>query len=166
MIIQLVSFGSFPVIALGLATSFAIYGLLRKKMAVESLPGLLLESLVLVPFALIYWFFYVDSASADLTVNNWQLNLLLISAGIVTTLPLLCFTAAAKRLTLSSLGFFQYIGPSMMFLLATFYYEESMQEAEFVTFIFIWSALALYSFDAYNTMKKLKLNQRSITSGV
>lgn len=156
VIIQLVSFGSFPVIALGLATSFAIYGLLRKKMAVESLPGLLLESLVLVPFALIYWFFYVDSASADLTVNNWQLNVLLISAGIVTTLPLLCFTAAAKRLQYSTLGFFQYIGPSLMFCLAVMFYGETVGVDRLVTFGFIWSALALYTWDAILSSKKKK----------
>ena len=74
-------------------------------------------------------------------------------AGLVTTAPLLCFTAAAKRLNLSTLGFFQYLGPSIMFLLATFYYQEQIKSAELVTFIFIWAALALYSFDS---LKKLK----------
>ena len=158
VVIQLVSFGSFPIIALGLATSFAIYGLLRKKMSVESLPGLLLESLVLVPIALVYWFFYVDSPSADLTANDWQLNVLLISAGIVTTLPLLCFTAAAKRLQYSTLGFFQYIGPSLMFCLAVFFYGETVGLDRLVTFGFIWTALALYTFDAIKQNKKKKIS--------
>jgi chloramphenicol-sensitive protein RarD len=80
--------------------------------------------------------------------NTGSLNFILIMAGVVTTAPLLFFTAAAKRLTLSTLGFFQYLGPSIMFLLATFYYQETMQTAELITFIFIWAALILYSLDS------------------
>jgi len=155
--VQLFTVGSLPVVSLALASSFAIYGLLRKKMHVDSFVGLLIESLLMLPIAVIYWLYFVESPTANLSLNSNELNLTLVMAGVVTTAPLLCFTAAAKRLTLSSLGFFQYIGPSMMFLLATFYYEESMHAAEFVTFIFIWSALALYSFDAYKTMKKVKV---------
>lgn len=155
--VQLFTIGSLPLISLALASSFAIYGLLRKKMHVDSFVGLLIESLLMLPIAVIYWVYFVESPTANLSLNSSTLNVTLVMAGVVTTAPLLCFTAAAKRLRLSSLGFFQYIGPSMMFILATFYYKESMHKAEFVTFIFIWSALALYSFDAYNTMKKSKI---------
>jgi chloramphenicol-sensitive protein RarD len=81
-------------------------------------------------------------------LNSSNLNVILIMAGIVTTAPLLFFTAAAKRLTLSTLGFFQYLGPSIMFILATFYYQETLQTAELMTFIFIWGALAIYSLDS------------------
>jgi chloramphenicol-sensitive protein RarD len=153
---QVFTVGSLPIVSLGLASSFAIYGVLRKKLQVDSFVGLLIESLLMLPIAITYWLYFVDSTTADLTSNTTSLNVTLVLAGIVTTAPLLCFTAAAKRLTLSSLGFFQYIGPSIMFLLATFYYKESMQLAEFATFIFIWLALALYSLDAYNTMKKTR----------
>jgi chloramphenicol-sensitive protein RarD len=76
-----------------------------------------------------------------------QLNLLLVAAGIVTTLPLLCFTGAATKLKLSTLGFFQYIGPSLMFLLAVLVYGEPFTVDNGVTFIFIWAALILFSFD-------------------
>lgn len=154
--VQLFTVGSLPIISLVLASSFAIYGVLRKKMHVDSFVGLLIESLLMLPVAIIYWLYFVESPTSNLTLNSNILNATLVMAGVVTTAPLLCFTAAAKRLTLSSLGFFQYIGPSIMFFLATFYYKESMQAAEFITFIFIWLALALYSFDAYYTMKKLK----------
>ncbi|WP_338027291.1 hypothetical protein [Colwellia maritima] len=132
-------------------------------MHVDSFVGLLIESLIMLPVAIVYWLYFLDSPSANLTLNNQTLNITLVMAGVVTTAPLLCFTAAAKRLTLSSLGFFQYIGPSIMFLLATLYYQETMQLAEFMTFIFIWLALLLYSFDAYNTMKKNKVTQALIT---
>jgi chloramphenicol-sensitive protein RarD len=81
-------------------------------------------------------------------LNSSNLNVILIMAGVVTTAPLLFFTAAAKRLTLSTLGFFQYLGPSIMFILATFYYQETLQTAELMTFIFIWGALAIYSLDS------------------
>lgn len=157
VLVQLFTVGSLPVVSLALASSFAVYGVLRKKMHVDSFVGLLIESLLMLPLAIIYWLYFVESPTGNLGLNSIALNTTLVMAGIVTTAPLLCFTAAAKRLALSSLGFFQYIGPSIMFLLATFYYQESMQAAEFTTFIFIWSALALYSFDAYHTMKKAKL---------
>lgn len=155
--LQLFTNGSLPIISLVLASTFAIYGLLRKKMHVDSFVGLLIEALLMLPVAIIYWLYFVESSTSNLTLNSNTLNFTLVMAGVVTTAPLLCFTAAAKRLTLSSLGFFQYIGPSIMFLLATFYYKESMQAAEFTTFIFIWLALALYSVDAYYTMKKSRL---------
>lgn len=153
VVVQLFTIGSLPLISLALASSFAIYGVLRKKLHVDSLVGLLIESLIMLPIALIYWLYFVDSNTANLAENSISLNFTLVMAGVVTTAPLLCFTAAAKRLTLSSLGFFQYIGPSIMFLLATFYFHEPLYLAEFITFAFIWSALALYSYDAYHHIK-------------
>jgi chloramphenicol-sensitive protein RarD len=157
VLVQLITLGSLPLISLALASSFAIYGVLRKKMHVDSLVGLLVESLIMLPVAIIYWVYFIDSATANLLGNSSSLNFTLIMAGVVTTAPLLCFTAAAKRLTLSSLGFFQYIGPSIMFLLATFYFNEPLYMAEFITFAFIWSALALYSYDAYNNLKRQRI---------
>jgi chloramphenicol-sensitive protein RarD len=102
----------------------------------------------MLPIALIYWYFFVETTTSNMALNDYSLNFTLIMAGVVTTAPLLFFTAAAKRLTLSTLGFFQYLGPSIMFLLATFYYQETMKTAELVTFIFIWAALLLYSLDS------------------
>ena len=104
---------------------------------------------MMLPIALIYWFFFAESSTSNMAINTTSLNFTLIMAGIVTTAPLLFFTAAAKRLTLSTLGFFQYLGPSIMFLLATFYYQETMKSAELITFIFIWAALALYSLSSF-----------------
>ncbi len=149
VLIQVLSFGSFPVVAFALAGSFAIYGLIRKKMPVESLPGLLLEALILLPAALIYWYLMTPTASSDLTSNSWQLNLLLISAGVVTTLPLLCFTAAAKRLQYTTIGFFQYIGPSLMFMLAVLFYGEVFDVQRMITFACIWVALVIFSYDSW-----------------
>jgi chloramphenicol-sensitive protein RarD len=154
VLVQVVMIGSVPIISLALAGTFGIYGLLRKKMAVDTFIALLIESMVMLPIALMYWCFFVSSETSNLFNNAITLNLSLIFAGVVTTAPLLCFTAAAKRLTLSSLGFFQYLGPSIMFLLATFYYQESLSTAKLITFAFIWLALAVYSLDSFNTHKK------------
>ncbi len=148
VIVQLVVLGTLPIISLALASTFAIYGLLRKKLPINSFIGLFIESILMLPIALLYWTFFVESSTSDMLQNTGSLNFILIMAGVVTTAPLLFFTAAAKRLTLSTLGFFQYLGPSIMFLLATFYYQETMQTAELITFIFIWAALILYSLDS------------------
>lgn len=149
VLIQLFALGTLPIISLILASSFAVYGLLRKKLPINAFVGLFIESLIMLPVALIFWLFFLESSSANLLNNSINLNVTLIMAGIVTTAPLLFFTAAAKRLTLSTLGFFQYLGPSIMFLLAVFYYQETMKTAELITFIFIWAALILYSLDSF-----------------
>jgi len=163
VLIQLIALGSLPVISLALAGTFGIYGLLRKKMHLDSFVGLLIESSMMLPLALIYWLLFIDSNTANMFENSINLNMLLIAAGIVTTAPLLCFTAAAKRLTLSTLGFFQYIGPSIMFVLATFYYNEALQPAKLFTFAAIWLALVVYSFDSLQARKekrKVALDER------
>lgn len=154
--IQVLSFGSFPVIAVSLASSFAVYGLLRKKMAVDSITGLLLEALVLLPAALIYWWGFADSSASNMVNNSWSLNLLLVSAGVVTTLPLLCFIGATKRLNYSTVGFFQYIGPSLMFLLAVGLYGEVFTAERLVTFACIWTALLVFSVDSWRAQQQLR----------
>ena len=143
-------------VAFSLATSFAIYGLLRKKLPVEALPGILLEALILLPVALIYWWVMAPTPTSDLALNDWHTNALLISAGIITTLPLLCFTGAAKRLQYTTLGFFQYIGPSLMFMLAVVFYDEVFDAERVITFACIWSALAIFTWDSYHQSRKRK----------
>ena len=98
----------------------------------------------------------VPTATSSLPANDWHTNVLLISAGIVTTLPLLCFTGAAKRLQYTTLGFFQYIGPSLMFILAVVFYGELFDAERVVTFACIWSALAIFSWDSYHQSRKRK----------
>ena len=156
VLVQLWTFGSLPIIALGLAFSFAFYGLVRKKIAVDAQTGMLVETLWLLPAAAIWLFGITDSTTSHLSSNPWSLNLLLVAAGIVTTIPLLCFTGAATRLRLSTLGFFQYIGPTLMFLLAVVFYGEVPGTDKMVTFAFIWSALALFIIDALYTQRRVR----------
>ncbi|UTO01670.1 EamA family transporter RarD [Serratia nematodiphila] len=156
VLVQLWQFGSLPIIGLGLAFSFAFYGLLRKKIAIDAQTGMLIETLWLLPVAAGYLFLFADSPTSHLSANPWSLNLLLVAAGIVTTVPLLCFTAAATRLRLSTLGFFQYLGPTLMFLLAVTFYGETVGQDKLVTFGLIWAALILFTLDALYTQRKLR----------
>ncbi|UWZ97108.1 EamA family transporter RarD [Vibrio splendidus] len=156
VIIQLIAFGSVPIVAIALAFSFGFYGLLRKKVSLEAQTGLFIETLVMLPIAATYLLFIADSATSDFLMNPMQLNLLLVAAGVITTVPLLCFTGAATRLKLSTLGFFQYIGPSLMFLLAVLIYGEAFTSDKAITFAFIWGALVVFSFDGLRNNKKNK----------
>ncbi|GAA5648119.1 MULTISPECIES: EamA family transporter RarD [Vibrio] len=160
VLVQLIAFGSVPVVAIALAMSFGFYGLLRKKVSLDAQTGLFIETLLLFPVAAVYLLTMADSATSDMTANPWSLNLLLVAAGVITTLPLLCFTGAATRLKLSTLGFFQYIGPSLMFLLAVLVYGEIFTLDKAITFAFIWGALVVFSIDG------LRNNRRSRAAAI
>ena len=147
------SYGQLPWIALALAISFSIYGLLRKKVMVDSMPGLFIESCIMLPFAVLYWLI-MDTSSGNMLANSFDLNMTLLLAGVVTTAPLLCFTAAARRIRYTTLGFFQYIGPSLMFLLAVLYYQEPLDKTRIVTFVLVWIGLLIYVFDSLRVYRK------------
>ena len=144
VLVQLWTLGSLPWIALGLAFTFGFYALIRKKLGVDSNSGLLIETLCMTPAVLVYLLFYrPDSIPALFTQESTSTLLLVIGTGVVTSVPLLFFNSAATRLRLSTLGFFQYISPSLLFFLAVFIYGEQITVSKLITFLFIWSALAL-----------------------
>lgn len=147
------SYGQLPWIALALAISFSIYGLLRKKVTVDSMPGLFIESCIMLPFAVLYWLI-MGTSSGNMLANSFDLNMTLLLVGVVTTAPLLCFTAAARRIRYTTLGFFQYIGPSLMFLLAVLYYQEPLDKTRIVTFVLVWIGLLIYVFDSLRIYRK------------
>ncbi|PKG56778.1 EamA family transporter RarD [Shewanella sp. Choline-02u-19] len=154
--VQLISFGSIPLVSLALAGSFACYGLLRKKVNVDAKTGLLVETAILMPIALIYLLSNMGDSMTHLLNNDMHLNLLLLAAGVVTTVPLLCFSAAAVRIPFTMLGFFQYIGPSIMFILAVNLFNEPFDIEKGITFAFIWAALALFTVDMFYKRKQKK----------
>jgi chloramphenicol-sensitive protein RarD len=154
------SYGELPWIALVLATSFSIYGLLRKKVTVDSMPGLFIESSIMLPFALLYWLI-MDTSSGNMFVNSMDLNIILLLAGAVTTAPLLCFTAAARRIRYTTLGFFQYVGPSLMFLLAVLHYQEPLDTTRVITFVCVWSGLLIYVYDSVRVYRKTRRSMQS-----
>jgi chloramphenicol-sensitive protein RarD len=137
--------GTVPWVALGLAGSFGLYGLARKVAPVDALAGLFVETAVLAPAAagcLIYW-----HATGEAAVDRfgWGFFGLLVLGGPATALPLLCFGRAARRLPLSTLGFLQYLAPSLQFLLAVSLLGEPFRPEQQVSFGCIWIALAIYS---------------------
>lgn len=148
VLLQLFGFGSLPWVALVLASTFALYGLLRKTLDIDAVSALFIESLLMLPVALWYWWQQADSSASNLLANTWTLNLWLAAAGVITTVPLLCFIGAARRLQLSTMGFFQYIGPSFMFVFGVWLFGEELSTGKLLSFGCIWLALALYSADA------------------
>ena len=137
--------GRLPWIALVLALSFGVYGLMRKTAHLGALEGLTLETLILSPFAavaLIWW--TSQGASAFATGDAGHIAWLLL-AGPLTAVPLLLFAAGARRITLTTLGLVQYLSPTIQFLLGVWLYHEPLAGARLVGFVLIWSALAVYS---------------------
>ena len=143
-----ISYGEFPWISITLALSFGFYGLIRKVAPVGALVGLAVETMLLSPPALIYLIYLTSLGTDSIFRVSLKLDLLLIGCAPLTVAPLLFFTLGAKRLYLSTLGLMQYIGPSGMFLLAVFYYNESFSTAQIWTFVSIWTALVIYSTDS------------------
>jgi len=145
---MIISTGTVPWISLALAISFGIYGLLRKVLPVGALEGLLVETLFYLPFALIY-LGWLQNTGVGYFGSSLNMTVLLIFSGIITTVPLVMFTAAAKRLRLGTLGFLQFIAPTCQFALAVFVYGEEFSQDHLITFGFIWAALGLYSFGTF-----------------
>jgi|ERR1051326_9161457 chloramphenicol-sensitive protein RarD len=141
-------YGRFPWIALALCVSFGLYGLLRKKSGVRPIPGLFLETTLLTPVAAVYLAWLQRGGNAALNSAGWSMVLLLISTGIVTGLPLVWFGHAARHLRLITLGFLQYLSPSISFFLGVFLFREPFTRAHLITFSFIWLALAIFTSEA------------------
>lgn len=146
-------YGEFPWIALALAVSFGFYSLIRKTAPVGSLAGLTVETLLLSIPALVYLFYLDSQGAGNIFRVSLKLDLLLMGCALVTATPLLFFTLGARRLYLSTVGLLQYIAPSCMFLLAVFLFREPFVKEQVVTFIFIWTALAIYSTDSFRYYK-------------
>jgi chloramphenicol-sensitive protein RarD len=136
--------GRLPWVALVLAASFGIYGLLRKVAALGALEGLTLETLLLAPFALgllLWWAWQGQGAlvQGDASTLGW-----LVLAGPLTAIPLLLFAAGARRIPLGTLGILQYISPSLQMLLGVWLYGEAFEPARAIGFYLIWLALVIF----------------------
>lgn len=139
------SYGQIPWISLILATTFSLYGLLRKTGKLNALDGLTVEMAALIVPALILLGALVPTAHPSPLDHPAGIYMGLILTGAVTALPLLWFAYGARRITLSALGFMQYIAPTMQFLLGVFLYNEVFTRQKFIGFAFIWGALIIYS---------------------
>jgi chloramphenicol-sensitive protein RarD len=153
---QLISLGSLPLVSLTLALSFAFYGMIRKKINIGSIVGLFVETLILMPFALIGIYYLMINDKISFFNSSEYINIMLSLGGLITIIPLLLFNGAATRMRLSTLGFLQYIGPTCAFLLAIFVYNEEFNSDKLITFTLIWIALIIFSLDSVNTNRKNK----------
>jgi chloramphenicol-sensitive protein RarD len=140
---QTLGYGQFPWVSMFLAISFAIYGYARKVVKVAALEGLMLETLLMAPFGLAFIVYLGESGSFGW--GGWYTSFLLFCTGAATALPLLWFTAGARRLRLSTIGILQYLAPSMHFVLAVFVYREPFTTTHLITFGCIWLALIIYT---------------------
>jgi chloramphenicol-sensitive protein RarD len=140
-------------ISLSVSASFCAYGVVRKFAPVGAIPGLAVETVLLMPVALgaAYWYSHTDPAHG--WGSDTRTMLLLAASGAITAVPLLLFATAARRMSYSALGFVQYIGPTLQFLLAIFLYNEPLSGARMISFMLIWIALAVFSVDALGRMR-------------
>jgi chloramphenicol-sensitive protein RarD len=145
VIYMTLSLGTFPWIALILALSFGFYGLSKKLIKVDSILGLLLETLFIVPFALLFIAYLGVNGQHSFATGSLKNDLFLLGSGIATALPLLWFGIGAQKIPLYLVGFLQYIAPTISLLLGVLIYGESFTKDHAVTFSFIWIALVIFS---------------------
>lgn len=148
-----IQYGRFPWVALILALTFGSYGLFRKIVTVDSLTGLTVETLLLGPLALGYLLYTSLQGTSVFLALTVQTTGLLIFSGVATAVPLLFFASAARRLRLATIGFLQYLTPTLHFLLAVWLYKEPFTTAHLSSFLCIWGGLCCYSYDAWQGMK-------------
>ncbi|MCE5090820.1 EamA family transporter RarD [Staphylococcus devriesei] len=144
--------GEFPFISLMLAFSFGIYGLLKKLVRVEAMSSIAIECIVTAPAGLIYMAYLWQSSQSSVGINMDSFWLLF--SGMITAVPLILFSAGAKRIPLSLTGFIQYLSPTLIFILGIFAFKEPFDIHQLITFIFIWIGIALYSTSQYVKMKR------------
>ena len=147
VLILTLSTGQFPWIAITLAASFTVYGVIRKNVAVGAMPGLFIETLIICPLALAYFYHITQGGFAIFANNDSSMIVLLLLAGPITVIPLLLFAVAARKLRLTTIGMMQFLSPTMQFIIALFY-GEILSVPSMICFSCIWLAISIFIYDA------------------
>ncbi|MFQ3333855.1 MAG: chloramphenicol-sensitive protein RarD [Woeseiaceae bacterium] len=147
VLILTLSTGQFPWIAITLAASFTVYGVIRKNVAVGAMPGLFIETLIICPLALAYFYHITQGGFAIFANNDSSMIVLLLLAGPITVIPLLLFAVAARKLRLTTIGMMQFLSPTMQFIVALFY-GEILSVPSMICFSCIWLAISIFIYDA------------------
>lgn len=155
-----ISYGAVPWISLVLGFSFGMYGLLKKLANVGSTESLAIETAALAPFAFALMGVWEANGQAAFVLDGWQISVLLILLGPVTALPLLAFGGAATRIPLSTLGLLQYITPILQFSIGVFIFGEAMPDSRWLGFFIVWTALVVFSVDAYRHSRQRSRNAK------
>ena len=145
--------GQFPTIALTLAFSFSVYGVIRKRIVIGAMPGLFVETILLMPIAMAWLGWMIYTGQSAFGSEGVGITTLLVLAGPITVVPLLFFALAARRLPLSTIGFMQFLAPTLQFCVGL-YYGEQLNVANIICFGCIWVAVILFSTDALRAGKK------------
>ncbi len=156
-------YGRLPWIALSLAFSFGFYGLVKKLAPLGSLYGLTLETGILLLPAMGYLLFLEANGSAAFLRTGLTADLLMVGAGLVTTVPLLMFASAAQRIPLSMIGIMQYFAPTLQFLIGVLVYHEPFSQAQFIGFAIVWVALIIFWIDGYTASRRARLEPAPLT---
>ena len=147
VMILTVQYGQVPWVALVLAFTFAFYGLVKKVLVVDSITGMALETLVITPIALLYLGYLQGTGAGSFFVLPTTTVLILIFSGVITATPLLWFSKCTKLVQFSTIGFMQYIAPTISFFLGVFLFQEEFSALHLLSFCFIWTALIIYTYD-------------------
>jgi chloramphenicol-sensitive protein RarD len=145
--------GELPWIALSLGTSFAFYGVIRKRVVIGATPGLFVETLILTPIAMVWLGSMMAAGESTFSSASPGMIGLLLAAGPITVVPLVMFAVAARRLALSTVGFMQFLAPSMQFATGI-YYGEALTLPRIICFACIWAAVVMFSIDAIGSQRK------------
>ncbi|MDC3016583.1 EamA family transporter RarD [Candidatus Pelagibacter sp.] len=151
ILILIFNIKTLPWVGLVVGFSWGFYNLIRKKINVDTDIGLLIESLFILPFALLAFYFVYKSGYNDFSLNNLGLSLFILLAGPMTVIPLFLYVRGVELCGLGPTGMIFYITPTLQFLLGYFYYNEPFSILKFVSFIFIWIAVIIYIKDLYET---------------
>ena len=151
IILLFLSIKSLPWVGIVVGLSWGFYNLIRKKINVDTDIGLLIESLFILPFALVTFYFVYQKGLNDFSTNNIPLSLFIMLAGPMTVIPLFLYVRGVELSGLGPAGMIFYITPTLQFLLGYFYYGEPFSTIKFVSFILIWIAVIIYLKDLYET---------------
>lgn len=160
VLVGVVAYGTVPWLGLALAVSFASYGFMHKTVRVDAAPGLFLETLCVVPFAIV-WLLSTTNDFGGLIGNGFGHVLLIWCCVLFTALPLTLFSYAAHNVPLATLGILQYFSPSLNFILAITVMGEHIKPSDYLTFPLIWVALVLYSWDTVRTLRAYRKTGRA-----
>lgn len=158
---QVIEYGQVPWIALALALTFGFYGLTKKIIRADSILGIAYETLFVTPAALFYLIHIQVKGTAAFGTESLTTTLLLAGTGIVTAVPLLLFAEGARRISLTMIGFFQYISPTLTLILGILVFKEPFSHTQLISFSFIWLALIVFSLSGTKFMSRLIPGKRS-----
>ncbi|MBY0457500.1 MAG: EamA family transporter RarD, partial [Gemmataceae bacterium] len=166
--IPCVAVGYLPWIAVALPVTFGLYGLVRKKVPVESLTGLTVEAILMLPPSLGFLVYLSVNDQNHLTPDNWSLNALIAFSGLVTVVPLLTYTLSLRRLPLLAISFIQFLSPTVQMLIAVFYLgeKERVTPENVAAFACVWAAVALFIFDAAYLARKRRVMLKPAPIGI